>query len=250
MAATRVLLVDDVAAFRKLVATALRLRGGFEVVGEAGDGRSAVEAAADLQPDVVVLDLGLPDLTASEVISAMRTRAPDTRIVVFTGRDVDVDGLMAVEHIVRKDGDVRLLVDVLADVVDGRQLPAATLRLAEDLRSAAVARVFVEERCRSWGLEGVVEDALLVVSELVTNAIVHAGTGVELRLIRGIETLRIEVADHGGGGPDPVLAGEDDEHGRGLLLVAVLSNAWGTEPHDDGGKVVWADVPLVPLHAS
>jgi CheY-like chemotaxis protein len=250
MAATRVLLVDDVAAFRKLVGTALRLRGGFEVVGEAADGRHAIDAAVDLRPDVVVLDLGLPDLAGAEVISALRERAPGTRIVIFTGRDVDLDALTSVEGFVRKDGDVQLLVDVLSDVVSGVELPGASLVLDNELRSAAVARAFVEERCREWGLDHVIDDALLVVSELVTNAVLHARSTAELRLVPGEETLRIEVADQGRSGPDPVLAGADDEHGRGLLLVAVLSAAWGTEARTDGGKVVWADVPLAHAEVS
>ena len=60
MAATRVLLVDDVAAFRKLVATALRLRGGFEVVGEAANGLEAVEKYKELKPDLTTMDIVMP----------------------------------------------------------------------------------------------------------------------------------------------------------------------------------------------
>lgn len=250
MAATRVLLVDDVAAFRKLVGTALRLRGGFEVVGEAADGRRAIEAAVELRPDVVVLDLGLPDLAGADVITALRERVPGTRIVVFTGRDVDLDALTSVEGFVRKDGDVHLLVDVLSEVGSEVERPGASLVLESELRSASIARAFVEERCREWGLEHVVDDALVVVSELVTNAVLHAHSRAELRLVPGPETLRIEVADEGRAGPDPILAGEDDEHGRGLLLVAVMSAAWGTEARPGGGKVVWADVPLAHAAAS
>ena len=55
-----VLLVDDVEAVRRMVRTALRLRGGFEVVGEASSGAEAVQLADGLHPDIVVLDLGLP----------------------------------------------------------------------------------------------------------------------------------------------------------------------------------------------
>ncbi|HEU4548006.1 MAG TPA: response regulator, partial [Microlunatus sp.] len=58
----RVLLVDDVIAVRSLLRTALRVRGGFEVLGEAGDGGEAVRLAGSLQPDLIVLDLGLPDI--------------------------------------------------------------------------------------------------------------------------------------------------------------------------------------------
>ena len=59
----RVLLVDDVADVRRLVRVALRFHGGFEVVGEARAGMQAIELADRLRPDVVLLDLGLPDLS-------------------------------------------------------------------------------------------------------------------------------------------------------------------------------------------
>lgn len=244
MVSSRVLLVDDVAAFRTLVATALRVRGGFEVVAEAADGRSAIAAAAEHQPDIVVLDLGLPDLAGTEVIQLLRYRAPHCKIVVFTGRDVDVDAMRSVEGFVRKDDDVNLLVDMLVDQRRSRLPVGATLGLANDIASAGLARGLVQELCSEWGIDRVVDDAMLVVSELVTNAIVHAGGEAELRLFPSPGMLRIEVADNGAEAPDPHLAGDDDEHGRGLLLVAVLSAAWGTEPTESGGKVVWAELPL------
>jgi CheY-like chemotaxis protein len=244
VAATTVLLVDDVAAFRKLVGTALRLRGGFEVVAEAADGRAAVECAAAHHPDVVVLDLGLPDLAGSEVIQAVHDRSPASKIVVFTGRDVDLDGLRSVQGVVRKDDDVNLLVDVIAGLAVDAERPTATIVLPRDPASAATARAFVQEQCSSWGVSSVVDDALLVVSELVTNAVVHADSEAELSMALSAEILRIEVADSGVDTPDPHLAGDDDEHGRGLLLIAVLSAAWGTESRAEGGKVVWADLPV------
>jgi CheY-like chemotaxis protein len=243
MASVRVLLVDDVAAFRKLVSTALRLRGGFEVVGEAADGAGAVAMSAQMAPDVIVLDLGLPDIAGTELIGLLRSRSPGSKIVVFSGRD-DGDAVHSVEGYVRKDDDVRLLVDVLVDVTAERVSAGAALRLAEDITSAARARRFVEEQCTAWGFHAVLDDALLVVSELVTNAVVHGESEAELRLIPGQGILRIEVADDGEAAPDPRLAGDDDEHGRGLLLISVLSTAWGTEAAPGGGKVVWADLPV------
>ena len=243
MTTVRVLLVDDVTAFRKLVGTALRLRGGFEVVGEAGDGAGAVEAAARLAPDVVVLDLGLPDIAGTEVIRLLRERSPASRIVVFTGRD-EIEAGQPVEGFVRKDDDVRLLVDVLVQVTGDRPMPGATLQLSEDITSAARARRFVEEQCAAWGFDDVLDDALLVVSELVTHAVIHGKSAAELRLVPAEDILRVEVADDGPSSPDPQLAGADDEHGRGLFLISVLSTAWGTEASPGGGKVVWADLRL------
>src|SRR3954454_19085624 len=81
----RVLLVDDVVEVRRLVRTSLRFRGGFEVVGEAADGAEAVRLAQQLRPDVVVLDLGLPDIAGREVLSRVREHAPDSKVVVFSG---------------------------------------------------------------------------------------------------------------------------------------------------------------------
>jgi CheY-like chemotaxis protein len=243
MASARVVLVDDVAAFRRLVGTALRLRGGFDVVAEAADGAGAVAAAAEHQPDIVVLDLGLPDLAGTEVIRLIRERSPRSKIVVFTGRDVDGESVRSVESVIRKDSDVRLLVDVLVDLTTDRGTTGAILQLEKDLASAARARAFVQDQCAAWGFDAVVDDALLIVSELVTNAVVHAESASELRLVPGEGILHIEVADDGSLAPDPRIAEDDDEHGRGLLLVGVLSAAWGTEA-TPSGKVVWADIPL------
>jgi CheY-like chemotaxis protein len=244
VASARVLLVDDVAAFRKLVGTALRLRGGFEVVGEAADGEQAIALAIELLPDIVVLDLGLPDLAGTEVVRVLRERASASKIVVFTGRDVDGDAVRSVEGVVRKDADVQLLVDVLIDLTTEKTTAGVSMRLPNDLTSASKARRLVGEWCRDSGLDSIVDDAMLVVSELVTNAVLHARSEPELRLIPGVGALRIEVFDDGESAPDPQLAGDDDEHGRGLLLIAVLSAAWGTEAAPDGRKVVWADLPI------
>ncbi len=72
----RVVLVDDVGEYRHLIRTALRVRGGFEVVGEAADGSSAVDVVSAARPDVIVLDLGLPNLPGREVITRIRSASP------------------------------------------------------------------------------------------------------------------------------------------------------------------------------
>ncbi len=80
-----VVLVEDVPELRSVIRQALRLRGGFEVVAEAGDGGSAVEMALRHQPDVIVLDLGLPDLAGRDVLTGLRAVAPAAQVVVYTG---------------------------------------------------------------------------------------------------------------------------------------------------------------------
>jgi DNA-binding NarL/FixJ family response regulator len=81
----RVFLCDDVAELRLLTRFALEQDPGLEVVGEAGDGRACVKAIAETQPDVVVLDLAMPEVDGLEAIPLIREAAPDTRIIVFSG---------------------------------------------------------------------------------------------------------------------------------------------------------------------
>ena len=80
-----VLLVDDVDEVRAILRTAMRLRGGFVLVAEAATGGEAVTRAEQHQPELVVLDLGLPDIAGHDVLHRLRVAAPDARIVIFTG---------------------------------------------------------------------------------------------------------------------------------------------------------------------
>lgn len=93
----RVLLADDTASVRLLLRGTLEASRAFEVVGEAGDGAQAVEMAAALQPDMVLLDLAMPVLGGMEAIPQIRLRAPDARVVVVSGYAPDRMGSQAVE---------------------------------------------------------------------------------------------------------------------------------------------------------
>jgi len=242
-----VLLVDDVPELRSVLRQSLRLRGGFTVVAEADDGASAIIAAARCQPEVIVLDLGLPDLAGHEVLTRLRVVSPGAQIVVYTGSvNPDRFGLSEqVEAFVTKDQDVGYLVDLLGRLARQRY-ETDRVALGPAASDVAVARRFVADRCRDWGCGDVVEDAELVVSELVTNALVHGESSCELRAGLSDAALRLQVVDDGHGMPDPQAASDTDEHGRGLLLVSVLSAAWGVELLPDGGKIVWAEL-LRPL---
>jgi DNA-binding NarL/FixJ family response regulator len=243
--AIRVLLVDDVVDVRRLVRTALRLRGGFEVVGEASEGAEAVEFAEELQPDVVVLDLGLPDLAGHEVLSGIRRQSPASKVVVFSGADaMDRDWVAQnVDGYVLKEAELDYLVDLL-ESVGHRHDGEATLDLPQALTSARKAREFVSEKVTEWALEQLLDDALLVASELAANAITHADSACRIRLSLNPATLRIDVLDTGTGTPEPQPASATEEHGRGLHLVAALTTAWGLEVLPGEGKLVWAELPL------
>jgi two-component system nitrate/nitrite response regulator NarL len=82
--ATRLYLVDDHASFRRTFSTALAAVPGFEVVGETGDVRECVRAVAALQPEVVLVDLHLPQRAALDAIAAIRVACPAARILVLT----------------------------------------------------------------------------------------------------------------------------------------------------------------------
>ncbi|MEU0005137.1 SpoIIE family protein phosphatase [Streptomyces sp. NPDC006314] len=107
------------------------------------------------------------------------------------------------------------------------------------------ARRFTRRTLRTWGVsQDTVDAALLVVSELVTNALVHTGGPVRLDLSLVNHRLRLAVADSSPRSPvKPASIGWEATGGRGILLVEAVSAAWGTIPVS-GGKQVWAD--LVP----
>jgi len=241
--AIRVLIVDDVLEVRRLVKTALRFRGMFTVVGEAANGAEAIAQTIELRPDIVVLDIGLPDIAGKDVLTTIRERVPTTKVVVFTGTDArDSAGLdQRVDGYALKDNQLDYLVELL-ETLGKQRTGQTTLRLDGGLTSARAARVFTTAALDDWDVADISDDVLLVVTELVNNAVTHAHTPCELRLSISPVTLRIEVIDEGPGTPDPLPPSATRNHGRGLHLVDALTAAWGFEPMATGGKMVWAEL--------
>ncbi len=240
----RALLVDDVDDVRRLVRTALRVHGGFEVVAEARDGAEAVRLAEEQHPDVVVLDLGLPDLAGREVLSRIRELSPTSKVVVYSGKDADDNWVREhVEGYVLKDEEIDYLVDLLASV-GARATRQSVLELPKALTSAALARRFVTATLTDWSLQPLIDPALLVASELAANAVTHADSAFRIQLSLTQRTLRIDVIDFGQGTPEPQPPSTTHEHGRGLLLIDALTTAWGIEDGPGSGKLVWAEITL------
>ena len=240
----RVLLVDDAPEARRLVRTALRFRGGFEIVGEASTGVAAITLVDELDPDVVVLDLGLPDITGRDVLTRVREERPEVRVVIFSGAEPEDRAWWDanVQGYVLKDADIDYLVSLLESVARPASQAEAELDLPQDLGSVRKARSFVRETLGQWELLGMLDDALLVVSELAANAINHAGSDYRVRLSTSSQSLRIEVRDGGTGTPEPQPQSMTNEHGRGLLMVAAIAASWGIERSEETHKLVWAEL--------
>ena len=117
--------------------------------------------------------------------------------------------------------------------------PVAEFSAPIDRGAAGLARDFVRKTLSDLGYLGDHHDVVLVVSELVSNALRHTATFPVIRLAGDVRRLRIEVADGSTVLPRPLRSATAG--GWGLLLVQKLTTAWGANPERDG-KVVWCEM--------
>ncbi|WP_257005007.1 ATP-binding protein [Streptomyces sp. Tue6028] len=130
--------------------------------------------------------------------------------------------------------------DGASDGEDGAQLRRRLGRA--DLRAVPEVRRALREWLRHWGKPGCSEIAELLTSELVTNALIHTDRDAVLTATVGPRGLRVEVRDFVGRRPRLRLPDADDgTHGRGLVLVQSLADAWGVRAHGVG-KAVWFEL--------
>lgn len=123
---------------------------------------------------------------------------------------------------------------------------------SRDLRGARAARAFVHDHLRLWGLQDVTDSLELAVSEIVTNALIHARSDVDVLLRAFEDHIRLEVRDSDSNPPIPSPLALDEEenaraeHGRGLLIVEALAAEWNSSPNGQG-KTVSLKLPI-PEH--
>ena len=135
------------------------------------------------------------------------------------------------------------------------------LTLAVVPTAVRLARLFTRQRLSQWGLNRLINDAELVTSELVTNAVNATGTTnptprwselhnlalIKVRLVVTTDSLVIEVWDRDPSPPAPKEVAEADEAGRGLLIVGALCRRWNYFYPESGGKAVWGEL-VIPAH--
>jgi two-component system, NarL family, nitrate/nitrite response regulator NarL len=141
-----ILVVDDHPLFRKGVIQLLRLEPDFEVVGEAGDYRTAVELAAQKEPDLTLLDLNLKGSGGLEILATLKEDDPSRRVVMLTVSDAPEDLMAAIragaDGYLLKDTEPEQLLARVRDALEGRTVISEALTgalaaaLRDDVRGA------------------------------------------------------------------------------------------------------------------
>ncbi len=116
-------------------------------------------------------------------------------------------------------------------------------QLPSTVSSPQLARAFLRAALGTWKLDGFGDVTELLASELVANVVTHVGAPMTLRVQRTPSTMRVEIDDPSTEVPVVRHPDEADEHGRGVLLVDQLANAWGVDTRADG-KTVWFELDV------
>ncbi|MBC7896786.1 MAG: response regulator transcription factor [Cytophagaceae bacterium] len=177
----RVLLVDDHAIMREGLAAVLSGNPGLDVVGQAGDGKLALQLFSDLSPDVSIVDLRMSPMDGVEITTAMRAASPNARVILLTTYDTDEEvfrGLRAgAASYLLKDVDSAKLIETIRAVHSGRKAisPEIAAKLAEHMSSDALTpRQLDVLKCLSQGKSNLEIANTLFISEGTVKAHVKA----------------------------------------------------------------------------
>jgi serine phosphatase RsbU (regulator of sigma subunit)/anti-sigma regulatory factor (Ser/Thr protein kinase) len=150
------------------------------------------------------------------------------------------------------DDDLALLLMRFDGVQSGEQQDVARLAVQRyDLQAVASVRHHLRDLLERWNSESILDELELVLTEILTNALVHGQSDVDVRMRRHVGGIRLEVQDNCPQPPVPTVIVADDavnaeaESGRGLLIVDALSTEWGSSPAGRG-KTTWVEMALSP----
>jgi anti-sigma regulatory factor (Ser/Thr protein kinase) len=134
-------------------------------------------------------------------------------------------------------------VTVIATRCNAIGAPGYSETLLRHAASVSRARQLLITALDAWGLGRLADDGALVITELVTNAVQHSGRNSLRVSVTRPEPRRVRVAvsDKSPSVPSPRAPSDDEEAGRGLLIVGVVADRWGTDVRR-WGKVVWAEL--------
>lgn len=217
MSAIRVLLVDDQELFRAGVRTIIDSQPDLEVIGEAGDGDQAVRLVADLGPDVVLMDLRMPELDGVEATrrifapERVHARGRPVRVVVLTTFDLDERAATAIRHgasgFLLKDATPAQLIDAVRTVHRGNAVLAPgdlTSLLEGEFRStrplpAAYDRLTDKEREVLLGVARGQSNAEIAAALFVSESTVKTHLGQVLRKLELRDRVQVAVFAHAHG---------------------------------------------------
>jgi len=227
----------------------VNLEGPLDVA-SAPAARAALLKSAAEHPQAIIVDINRVSVshrTILLVFAAAARHLSDQRI----GLLIVVDPTSPIGNSAHQALTGRVgICDTHQEAIAATQAAAPTHRMHSYLpassTSPAVARALVRYACESWGLADILDAATIVVSELVSNAVTHARTNLDVTIVRRTEFVVIQVRDHSS---DPLMRWGADQppiwstQGRGLPLVDHLTSGWGTS-HGPSGKAVWATLRI------
>ena len=240
----RTVIIDDDPDHREIVRTLFE-RAGLGPVTEAADGPAGLVAVEAQVPELVLLDIDMPGPSGLDVLRELVRLAPTARVVILSNFPRRLHGeearLRGAAGYVEKRVPLRDLVrEILLAAAIAETALEVVAELPPDPSSVRTARTLVREVLGDVGDE-VLFALELLVTEVITNTLTHAGSAPRIEAQLTPKTIRVAVYDVAPELPTHRVPDQDRAGGRGLHLLDRVASRWGAEPTDDG-KVVWFEL--------